>query len=631
MKKRILSLILALLMVMTLVPAAAFADGEELSGECGENVTWKLEGGTLTISGTGSMQDYRVSPWQAYSDRIEKIVVEEGITRIGENSFAPLNMGDVLVGQMNKAALVSLPQSLESIGNNAFSFCSGLESIVLPPNLKSIGISAFKGCTSLTEINIPDSVNNIGIGAFSQCTSLKSIIIPSGISAINEWAFSYCEQLEKVQLPDGLTVIGDQAFTDCKSLKTVALPKTLKAICSGAFSGCSGMDVAVLPDGLESIGYQAFYGCEKLTEVKIPDSVTKIGGAVFADCSSLENIEIPSDWTSLKGIYDRCTGLREIAVPDGFTELVDGEFYGCTNLEKVILPDSINAIGKRAFSGCLSIKSVIIPEGVTEIGEYCFESCTALNEVYLPKSLKAIDVNSFSDCGALESIYYGGSLRQWKEWVTFTGEYSPNYDETNDGLVNASIYFAEETDPFTDIDCAFHDHIVAGYAADILNGYPDNTFRPFQSVTRAQFVTMLYNMCGKPDLSGYGELEFKDTSSISSAYKDAVLWGYLGGIVSGYSDGTFRPNERISRAQMATFAYRLLKELVGEDVISQYNTDSNFTDSGSIADSYREAVNVMSTLEIINGYEDGSFRPNATATRGAAAKIIVLVASALFE
>ena len=294
----------------------------------------------------------------------------------------------------------------------------------------------------------------------------------------------------------------------------------------------------------------------------------------------------------------------------------------------------MTSIGGSAFTGCKAITSIVIPDSVTSIGEYAFEYCLALKEIHLPASLRTVHVTSFFNCGALESIYYGSSLRQWKEGVTFDGEYSSAYDGTNDGLANAAVYFDDESDPFTDIDCAFHDYIVAGYAADILNGYPDNTFRPNQSVTRAQFVTMLYNMCGKPDISGYGELEFKDTSSISSAYKDAVLWGYLGGIVSGYSDGTFRPNERISRAQMATFAYRLLKELVGEDVISQYNTDSNFTDSGSIANSYREAVNVMSTLEIINGYEDGSFRPNATATRGASAKLIVsvyIVAAAMLE
>lgn len=487
MKKRFLGMLLAVLMVLTLLPAAAFADGE-LSGTCGDNVTWKLEGDTLTISGTGPMFDYKSynGPWNSTRMDIKSIVVGEGITTIGN--------------------------------------------------------SAFEGCSKVTSVSLPKTLTRIGGYAFDHCSSLKELSIPDGVTYIGGYAFSCC------------------TFESIK-----------------------------LPSGLKSLGVGAFAYCAHLKEISIPNGVKSLEVETFQYCTSLENVELPNGMTS---------------------------------------------IGGSAFTGCKAITSIVIPDSVTSIGEYAFEYCLALKEIHLPASLRTVHVTSFFNCGALESIYYGGSLRQWKEGVTFDGEYSSAYDGTNDGLANAAVYFADESDPFTDIDCAFHDYIVAGYAADILNGYPDNTFRPNQSVTRAQFVTMLYNMCGKPDISGYGELEFKDTSSISSAYKDAVLWGYLGGIVSGYSDGTFRPNERISRAQMATFAYRLLKELVGEDVISQYNTDSNFTDSGSIANSYREAVNVMSTLEIINGYEDGSFRPNATATRGASAKIIVLVyivAAAMLE
>lgn len=510
MKKRFLSMLLAVLMVLTLLPAAAFADGE-LSGTCGDNVTWKLEGDTLTISGTGPIYDYYVNtvPWKPYSDSVVKIVIGEGVTRTGDNTFT----------QMRNLTSVSLPQSLEIIS------------------------SSFRQCISLTAINIPDGVWRISSSAFRECRSLKEVNIPKNCIVIDAYAFDECRALESI----------------------------------------------VIPEGVLSISSAAFRNCSSLTNVDLPDSITSLG---------------------------------------------DESFYGCISLKTINIPNSITLIDEFAFKFCKALESVVIPEGIIKINDYAFEWCTSLKEMYLPQSLCELCTSAFDYCESLESIYYGGSLRQWKEGVTFDGEYSSAYDGTNDGLANAAVYFADESDPFTDIDCAFHDYIVAGYAADILNGYPDNTFRPNQSVTRAQFVTMLYNMCGKPDISGYGELEFKDTSSISSAYKDAVLWGYLGGIVSGYSDGTFRPNERISRAQMATFAYRLLKELVGEDVISQYNTDSNFTDSGSIANSYREAVNVMSTLEIINGYEDGSFRPNATATRGASAKIIVsvyIVAAAMLE
>lgn len=510
MKKRFLGMLLAVLMVLTLLPAAAFADGE-LSGTCGDNVTWKLEGDTLTISGTGPMFDYKSynGPWNSTRMDIKSIVVGERVTTIGNSAFEGCS----------KVTSVSLPKTLTRIGGYAFDHCSSLKELSIPDGVTSIGGYAFSCCT-FESIKLPSGLKSLGVGAFAYCAHLKEISIPNGVKSLEVETFQYCTSLESVELPNGMTSIGGSAFTGCKAITSI------------------------------------------------------------------------------------------------------------------VIPDSVTSIGEYAFEYCLALESIKMSNSLTNINQYAFRACRSLKEIHLPASLRTVHVTSFFDCGALESIYYGGSLRQWKEGVTFDGEYSSAYDGTNDGLANAAVYFDDESDPFTDIDCAFHDYIVAGYAADILNGYPDNTFRPNQSVTRAQFVTMLYNMCGKPDISGYGELEFKDTSSISSAYKDAVLWGYLGGIVSGYSDGTFRPNERISRAQMATFAYRLLKELVGEDVISQYNTDSNFADSGSIANSYREAVNVMSTLEIINGYEDGSFRPNATATRGASAKIIVsvyIVAAAMLE
>lgn len=488
MKKRFLGMLLAVLMVLTLLPAAAFADGE-LSGTCGDNVTWKLEGDTLTISGTGPMFDYKSynGPWNSTRMDIKSIVVGEGVTTIGN--------------------------------------------------------SAFEGCSKVTSVSLPKTLTRIGGYAFDHCSSLKELSIPDGVTSIGGYAFSCC------------------TFESIK-----------------------------LPSGLKSLGVGAFAYCAHLKEISIPNGVKSLEVETFQYCTSLENVELPNGMTS---------------------------------------------IGGSAFTGCKAITSIVIPDSVTSIGEYAFEYCLALKEIHLPASLRTVHVTSFFNCGALESIYYGGSLRQWKEGVTFDGEYSSAYDGTNDGLANAAVYFDDESDPFTDIDCAFNDYIVAGYAADILNGYPDNTFRPSQRVTRAQFVTMLYNMCGKPIVSWVEpSWIFSDGDEISMSYVDAVIWGCENGIISGYQDGTFRPNERISRAQMATFAYRLLKELVGEDVISQYNTDSNFTDSGSIANSYREAVNVMSTLEVINGYEDGSFRPNATATRGASAKIIVsvyIVAAAMLE
>ena len=185
--------------------------------------------------------------------------------------------------------------------------------------------------------------------------------------------------------------------------------------------------------------------------------------------------------------------------------------------------------------------------------------------------------------------------------------------------------------PFSDIsNSGYCDYIVVGYLAGIINGYEDGTFRPNKTVTRGQFITMLWRAVGEPGAENT-TLNFKDAANIPDAYKDAVAWGVEAGIIKGYDDDTFRPNQSISRAQMATFSYRLLVLTFGEEAIDEFNQPCGFKDAASVADPYVDAVNVCANLGIILGFDtdrDGegdTFRPNDTANRGQAATIILRV------
>ena len=185
--------------------------------------------------------------------------------------------------------------------------------------------------------------------------------------------------------------------------------------------------------------------------------------------------------------------------------------------------------------------------------------------------------------------------------------------------------------PFSDIsNSGYCDYIVVGYLAGIINGYEDGTFRPNNTVTRGQFITMLWRAVGEPGAENT-TLNFKDAANIPDAYKDAVAWGVEAGIIKGYDDDTFRPNQSISRAQMATFSYRLLVLTFGEEAIDEFNQPCGFKDAATVADPYVDAVNVCANLGIILGFDtdrDGegdTFRPNDTANRGQAATIILRV------
>ena len=189
---------------------------------------------------------------------------------------------------------------------------------------------------------------------------------------------------------------------------------------------------------------------------------------------------------------------------------------------------------------------------------------------------------------------------------------------------------------FSDIDnSGYREGIELAAAKGIINGYADGTFKPDAQVTRAQFITMLYRVAGSPEVEipeGKTEIElgFTDADTISDEYKTAVAWGVQNGIIKGYEDDTFRPNQAISRAQMVTMLYRYLSlEDVWGAAPDELKATYNFTDKDDIAAPYVEAVNVMANMEFIKGFEDGSFRPDETVTRGQAATVFARIFDAL--
>ena len=450
---------------------------------------------------------------------------------------------------------------------------------------------------------IGDGVLNVGGCAFYCFDNLEEVSLPEGIKWIGMEAFFSCTKLTKINLPNGLTDIGSDAFSGCSSLKEITIPDTVVSIDVGAFGGCSSLTKVRVPSGVESISDSMFYGCTNLTEVILPDGITAIGDCAFQKCSSLKTINIPK----------------------GVSRIGYSAFEGCSELAGPIVLDNIDFIGQRAFSNCSSLKDVQLNGRISLINIETFLGCSSLESISIPASVESIAYSVFYDCTALKDVYFGGTDMQW---AVMHIEYN------NEALDSVTVHCALDY-PFTDIaDSGYRDYISLGQALGIVNGYPNGTFRPNRPVTRAQYITMLYNMCGRPEVITPGLL-FKDTASISAPYLDAVKWGVVNGIINGYGDNTFRPNQEITRAQMATFSYRLMKLVIGGEPDAELKADCGFKDSASIANVYKEAVNVMANLGIITGFDtdnDGkgdTFHPNATANRGQAATIIVRVAAYL--
>ena len=301
---------------LTAKAAAAAA----ICGKCGENVTYTLDSeGTLTISGSGDMEDYDAwdpSPFYDNSD-IKNIIIKKGVTSIGDFAF----------DYCSSLKSITIPNSVTSIGDVAFSGCSSLTSITIPNSVTSIGDFAFEYCHSLTSITIPNSVTSIGGSAFSGCSSLKSITIPDSVTNIGDFTFYGCTNLQTVNMPKKLTNFGRCVFTGCKSLKRITIPDGVKVILgdkSGAFESCRNLTSVTIPDSVTFIEQYAFCDCTNLKAVKIPDSVTSIGGNAFGYYYNDRNGSTNkiSDFTihGTKGTaaekYAKDNGFKFVAVAD---------------------------------------------------------------------------------------------------------------------------------------------------------------------------------------------------------------------------------------------------------------------------------------------------------------------------
>ena len=299
------------------------------SGKCGDSASWKLDAdGVLTITGVGPMADYGAyGPWYiAHLTDIKKVVVQEGVTTIGDHAFAnlsyvtsvtiPSSITSIGAHAFEKCRLggaVTLPEGLTAIGDFAFSG-SGMASLTLPESLRTIGNSAFL-CCSLRELTIPDGVTSIGTGAFCSA-SLTSVKLPASGVTLGDSLFQECEKLTEVTLPADLTVIGPSMFENCGSLKNVTIPSGVTHIGNAAFAACEALPEIRLPDGMETLGSEAFVGCRAVTKVYIPRGLTSIGEAAFRICEGLTDVYYggtAAEWAAIS-VADRNDPLLNAAL-----------------------------------------------------------------------------------------------------------------------------------------------------------------------------------------------------------------------------------------------------------------------------------------------------------------------------
>ena len=335
-----------------------------------------------------------------YKDGKGIITFNGNVTSIGENAFSCCS----------GLTSITIPNSVKWIGGWAFAYCSALTSITIPNSVKSIGDYAFYDCSGLRCITIPNSVTEIKEGAFYECSGLTSITISNSVTLIEANTFARCSGLKSITIPHSVKSVGRSAFSN-SGLTSITIPNSVTSIGEDAFASCFSLTSITIPNSVKSIGRRAFYRCKCLTDITIPNSVTSLEESTFEGCISLTNVTIPSSVKSIGPFtFCSCDSLNSITIPNSVTEIGNYAFYSCQNLTKVTIPNSVTKIGDGVFIDCRSLTDITIPNSVTKITEELFEYCSNLKNITIPNSVTSIEYAAFSCCTSLKKITIPNSV-----------------------------------------------------------------------------------------------------------------------------------------------------------------------------------------------------------------------------
>ncbi len=356
-----------------------------------------------------------------------------------------------------------MPDSVQTIGAQAFAGCTKLTSLTLPfvgsdrdAECKEailgylfatdgatgnactqtyqyqdvwIGLSAGSATyyfpQRLTEITITDA-SRLAYGALSGITTLKTVTLSDGIYELGAHAFDGCTSLTSVNIPQEVNTLSDSLFADCTSLAELFFGDNITAIGANTFSGCSALvRLCSYDDGtfsvgthVKTVGEQAFAGCSSMTSLTLPDSLTQIGEKTFQNCTRLRDMTMPFVGSDRDGLASKRLSylfgtvpstLKTVTITDQYT-IGQEAFRDCTSLTSVTLSEGVAIINKSAFNTCTALSEINLPESLEMVGEDAFANCDSLKTLKIPDNVTVIGKEAFFSCDNLRELTIGGKV-----------------------------------------------------------------------------------------------------------------------------------------------------------------------------------------------------------------------------
>ncbi|MCR4711626.1 MAG: leucine-rich repeat protein [Clostridia bacterium] len=394
MKRSVLCILITVILVLILLPAAVNAE-EVASGTCGDSLTWSLDdAGVLTISGSGYMDSYSVTsgitnaPWGEYNAAVKEVVIEDGVSSIGEYTFYG----------MNSLESVTIAGSVGyNMDSYAFAYCNALTTVTLEEGVINVGNYAFESCGALTDVSFPSTFGYISQYGFHNCTGLTAIRLPDTATGIGKYAFSGCTNLSSVNIPSRLNSLGEYAFNNTAITGDIVLPEaSITTLARNTFANCPNL-TGITAKGVTSVGEYCFYNCTSLASVTFSDDLRYLHQAAFYNTAISSVPPMPNGYELPPYCFYNCPNLVNAVVTEGvcrigYTSQASYVFSACANLESLDIPASVHEIGRYAVTGDPKLTDITIRGVLTEVADYAFYNINSDAEVAFTMKTKSSSV-----------------------------------------------------------------------------------------------------------------------------------------------------------------------------------------------------------------------------------------------